>query len=361
MRIMVGIAHPKQVHFWKNIINNLEEDGHEVEIVAWEKDITLYLLNVYGFKYEIIGKNYKGLMRKAYGLLESDFKAFKVARNFKPDILLAGSPALAHVSKIIGKSHIDFIDTEHANIAYWLTYPFSDAICTPSCFRKEINSDKHLIYNGYMELAYLHPNYFKPDASVLDALGLSKNDKFMIMRFVSWGAIHDVGQYGISPKIKRDIVSKLEEYGQVFITSEGKIEKELEKYKLEVAPEKFHFLLYYAQLYMGEGGSTATESAILGTPSIHISSTAKYCGNFEDLHKNYGLIYTFSNGRQALEKAIEILEDPNSKRKWRQRREKMLKEKIDVTAFMTDFIENFPESFYELREKELEDKCSQEF
>jgi len=349
MRIMVGIAHPKQVHFWKNIINNLGEDGHEVEIVVWEKDITLYLLNVYGFKYEIIGKSYKGLVRKAYGLLEGDFKAFKVARNFKPDIILAGSPALAHVSKIIGKLHIDFIDTEHANIAYWLTYPFSDAICTPSCFRKEIKSDKHLIYDGYMELAYLHPNYFKPDPAVLDDLGLSKDDNFIIMRFVSWSASHDIGQYGISSR--KNLVSKLEKYGQVFITSEGKIEKELENYKLKVSPEKFHSLLYYAQLYIGEGGSTATEAAILGTPSIHISSTAKYCGNFEDLHKNYKLIYTFSDDRQALEKAIEILEDPDSKRKWRQRREKMLKEKIDVTAFMTDFIENFPESFYELREK----------
>ena len=74
MRIIIGMPHPKQVHFWKNIINNLEKDGHEVKIVAWEKDIALYLLNAYGFEYEIIGKNYKGLIKKAYGMLESDLK-----------------------------------------------------------------------------------------------------------------------------------------------------------------------------------------------------------------------------------------------------------------------------------------------
>ena len=133
MRIMIGIGHPKDVHFWRNIINNLEEDGHEVMIAAWKKDITLYLLNVYGIIYEIVGKNYKGLMRKMYGLLESDIKAFKVARRFKPDILLAGSPALAHVSKLLRKPYIYFIDTEHAGMAYRLTYLFSDVICTPSC------------------------------------------------------------------------------------------------------------------------------------------------------------------------------------------------------------------------------------
>jgi len=361
MRIMLGIGHPKQVHFWRNIINNLEEDGHEVKIVVWKKDITLYLLNVYGLTYEIIGRNYKGLMRKMYGLLESDFKVFKVARRFKPDILLAGSPALAHVSKLLRKPYIYFIDTEHAGMAYRLTYLFSDVICTPSCFKKKINSKNWIMFDGYQELAYLHPKYFKPDPSVLDDLGLSKYDKFIITRLISWGAVHDVGQHGIGAKMRAQYISKLEQYGRVFISSEGKLGNEFEEYALRIAPEKFHSLLYYAQLYIGEGGSTATEAAILGTPSIHISSTAKYCGNFEDLHRNYRLIYTFSDDRRALEKAIEILEDPDSKRKWRQRREKMLKEKIDVTAFITDFIENFPESFYELREKELEDKCSQGF
>ena len=344
MRIMVGIAHPKQVHFWKNIINNLEGDGHEVEIVAWKKDITLYLLNVYGFKYEVIGKNYKGLMRKAYGLLESDFKAFKVARNFKPDILLAGSPALAHVSKIIGKPHIDFIDTEHANIANWLTYPFSDAICTPSCFRKEINSDKHLIYNGYMELAYLHPNYFKPDANVLDALGLSKDDKFIIMRFVSWGASHDIGDKGFTNKEK--VIKSLEKYGQVLITSEGKLSSKLEKYKITIAPEKIHHVLYFASLYIGESAPMAAESAILGTPAIFVSTSKR--GYTDELESKYGLVYNFSEPKTmekcALEKAFELLNDNNTKKKWKEKRRKMLSEKIDVTRFIINLIENYPES-----------------
>jgi len=361
MRIMIGVGHPKHVHIRKNIINNLERDGHEVKIVARSKDITLYLLDIYGFKYEIVGKNYKNIIKKAYGMFESDIKALKVAKKFKPDILAWGGPYLAHVSALIGKPHIDFTDTEHATLANWLSFPFTDVIITPSCYKGKINPKKHVTYNGYEELAYLHPKYFKPDTSVLDDLGLSKDDRFIILRFVAWKASHDVGQYGISPAMRMQYILKLEKYGKVFIVAEEKLKKEFEKYKLKIQPEKFHSLLYYAQLYIGEGGSTATEAAILGTPSIHVSSTAKYCGNFEDLHKNYRLIYTFSDDRQALEKAIEILEDPDSKRKWRQRREKMLKEKIDVTAFITDFIENFPESFYELREKELENKCSQGF
>jgi len=359
MKILVDVEHPAHVHFFKNMIWKLEEKGHKVKVVARATDTTLNLLNAYKFKYDNLGKHRKNLFSKIVELIIKDCKLYKIAKEFQPDILTSvSSESMAHVSRLIRKPHIAFQDTEHAKLTIWLTNPFSDVICTPSCFKRDFGK-KQVRYNGYHELAYLHPNYFKPDSAVLDDLGLSKDDKFIIMRFVSWSAVHDIGQYGISSR--KDLVSKLEKYGQVLISSEGKIEKEFEKYKLKASPEKFHSLLYYAQLYIGEGGTTATEAAILGTPSIHVSSTAKYCGNFEDLHKNYRLIYTFSDDRQALEKAIEILEDPDSKRKWRRRREKMLKEKIDVTAFMTDFIENFPESFYELREKELEDKCSQGF
>ena len=87
MKIMIGIAHPKQVHFWRNIVNNLINDGHDVKIVAWKKDITQYLLEVYGLEYEIVGSNYKGILKKAYGMLESDLKVLKIEMKgyFRPN------------------------------------------------------------------------------------------------------------------------------------------------------------------------------------------------------------------------------------------------------------------------------------
>ena len=362
MKILVGVAHPKHVHIFRNFIKVMEERGREVKIVAVGKDVAEHLLKRYGFSYILIGNNQPSLIRKGVSMIKRELLAFKIAKKFDPDILVGRAfPELAHVSVLLKKPFVVFEDTEIAKSVHKITIPFTDSVVTPLCYKGSFG-EKHVRFNGYFELAYLHLNYFKPDPTVLDDLGLGKNDKFIVLRFVSWNASHDIGQHGIGPKMRAEYISKLEQYGRVLINSEAKLEKELEKWKLEVAPEKFHSLLSYAQLYIGEGGSTATEAAILGTPSIHVSSTAKYCGNFEDLHKNYKLIYTFSDDGQALEKAIEILEDPDSKRKWRQRREKMLKEKIDVTAFMTDFIENFPESFYELRRNEEENnKCSQEF
>ena len=43
MNILVDIGHPAHVHLFKNMIWNLEEDGHEVKITARDKEIALYL------------------------------------------------------------------------------------------------------------------------------------------------------------------------------------------------------------------------------------------------------------------------------------------------------------------------------
>jgi hypothetical protein len=75
-----------------------------------------------------------------------------------------------------------------------------------------------------------------------------------------------------------------------------------------------------------------------------VSSFAGTMGNFAELEKTYDLLYTFTDSDAALEKAVEILNDAKSKEKWMVKRDRLLKEKIDVTAYMIWFIENYPNS-----------------
>lgn len=341
MRIMIGIGHPKQVHIWKNVIKILISDGHEIKIIASDKDITRYLLDTYGFNYDLL-PNYTTFAKKALGLFSGTIEMTKIAKKFNPDILISGTPYFVYVAKIFNKPHITFSDTEHVGINKWLTYPFTDVICTPSCFRNLINIKKHITFNSYFEMAYLHANYFEPNPSVLNEMGLDKNEKFIIVRFVSWSANHDVGQHGIQNKIK--LVYELEKYGKVFITSEGILDKDLEKYKTKILPEKFHDLLYYASLYVGDGGATASEAAILGIPAVYISTIVP--GYIYDEEK-YGLIHVFSDPKsgeeKGLKKALELLKDSNSKNDAIKGRKKLLEEKIDTTAFIVNLIENYPE------------------
>jgi predicted glycosyltransferase len=86
----------------------------------------------------------------------------------------------------------------------------------------------------------------------------------------------------------------------------------------------------------------AVESALLGTPSIYISSLAGTMGNFSELEDKYGLLFNYNDSEAALKKAIELLKDPELKKNWSLKRSALLKDKIDVTEFMVRLIESVP-------------------
>lgn len=341
MKVLIDIGHPAHVHFFKNTIWSLQKKGHQIMVVSRDKDVVVDLLNAYGIPHTVLSKVKPGKANLFEEWLIREFKTFKISKQFNPDILMGIlSPAMAHVAWVQRKKSIIFNDTEHAVIAQRLTYPFCNIICTPSCYQKE-EGKKQLRYNGYHELAYLHPSYFTPSSEVLKDLGVKMGEPFIILRFVSWGAHHDVGQHGIKNKLV--LVQELEKFGKVFITSEGSLEKEFEQYRIRVPPEKIHHLLYYATLYVGEGATMAVESAILGTPSIYISTLAGTMGNFSELEKKYGLIFNYSDSESALKKIIELLNDPELKGTWSLKRTALLKDKVDVTEFMVKLIESLPE------------------
>lgn len=348
MRILIDIGHPAHVHFFKGTIRNLMDRGHEFLIITRNKDITISLLEKYGFQYVNLGDHKVDMVTKAVGLIELDYRIFRIAKKYRPDLLIAlSSPYLAHVSKVIRKPYISFMDTEDASTVIRITAPFADTICTPSCFLKDFG-ERHVRYEGYKELAYLHPDEFQPDPSVLDELNLSPEDRFFIVRFISWAASHDVGLCGMKNPV--ELIRTLEKYGTVFISSEKVPDPGLEKYLLRISPEKFHSLLSYASLYIGEGGTITTEAALLGTPAIHIEAneegdaTGNTSGNFLEIRDKYGLMYFYPDQDAAVKKAVEILENSNSKQEWQEKKAHLLSDKINVSSWMTDFISKYPAS-----------------
>lgn len=350
MKVLIGMGHPAHVHFYKNVIWNLKENGHEVRIVCRDKEVALSLLKSYGFEYELYGKYRGNLLSKILEFPYNDYLFYKVAKEFKPDVLTGIlNYTVTHIGKLINKPSIIFTDTEHATLANKIACPFADVICTPDCYKLDLGKNQ-IRYKGYHELAYLHPNYFKPDPTVLDDLGLNQNDKFIILRLVSWEASHDTNAKGFSNDFLEKIVDLLGKYGHVFITSEKKIPTKFEKYKLQISPEKLHSALYYASLFVGEGSTTAVESALLGTPPVHVESlklksgkivsVTEKLGYLEEL-ANKGLLFTFMDQEKAFDKCFNLLNDTDAKNKQLEARDKLLKEKIDVTKFVTNLIEKY--------------------
>ena len=46
----------------------------------------------------------------------------------------------------------------------------------------------------------------------------------------------------------------------------------LKQYQLSINPIEIHDVLSFADLFIGEGATMASESAIMGTPSIYVNS-----------------------------------------------------------------------------------------
>ena len=338
MKALFSINHPGHVHFFRNAIDICQKKGIETIVIARDKDITLTLLDKYNIPYVIGSKQSNGLIKNIFEILRYQFKIFKLMKKCKPNVLLSiGGLFNIYAARICGIRHLIFNDTEHAKLDHTLTYPFTKKVYTPNCYLKDIGK-KQIRYKGYHELAYLHPNYFSPEPSVLDEIGISQTQPFFILRFVSWDAAHDIGHKGFTLEGKRELIKLLEKHGRVIITSEAPLPVEFEKYRMSICPTKIHDLLYYSTMYIGEGGTMASEGAVLGTPSIFVNTLT--LGYLEELENKYDLMYSFKKENEAINKTKELLKIPDLKVKWQMKRQKMLNEKIDVTAWMVEMIEN---------------------
>ena len=338
MKILIDINHPAHVHYFRNFYSIMKAKGHEILFVSRNKEIEHRLLNLYHIPFVSRGKGQNGKISKFIYLVYADLKILLLALNFKPDLFLNFlHPYPSHVAKLLNKVSLVFSDSEHAKLHHQLTVPFATKVLTPSCYRIDLGK-KHIRFNGYMELAYLHPNYFKPDPSILTILNVKEDDKFVIVRFVSWAAAHDFGHAGMSLVNKRKAVLELSKYATVFISSEGILPDDLEKYRIKIPFDKMHDALYYSALLFGESATMASEAAVLGTPSLFINSNG--CGYTDEEESKYHLVNNFTESEEdqekALQKALEIIQEKNGKEKYDTYRQSLLSDCIDTTAFMVN-------------------------
>lgn len=352
MNILIDIGHPAHVHLFRNYASEMMHRGHSVLFTCREKEFIIALLKANNLQYQSFGKKYRTIISKLWGLLKFDYLEWRAALNFKPDLFLSnGSPYAAHASKLVGKPHIAFEDTYNFEQTR-LYEPFTDVIFTgnyehPSVSKKEIQLPT------YNELGYLTPSRFTPDMSVLDLLGVGKNEIYTIVRFVSWEASHDIGHRGIPYEMKVKAVKEFAKYGKVFISSEGNLPQELEPYRLRTPPNAILDVLSFAKLVWGESSTMSEEAAMLGVPSVYFNNNSTFYTRH--LERDYSLMYNLSESKTDLELGINIginiLSGQYSQQEFIQRRDKMLNDRIDLTDFLIWFTENYPQSKSKMKEE----------
>lgn len=342
MRVIVTIQHPGHVHFFRHPIAELEARGHEVHVFARESDVAIQLLEAYGIDHEVLAGESDSLASLAAVQGKYEMRLLRRARRIDPDVITAiGGVAAAHIASVLRTKSLVFYDTEHATLITKLGYPFADVICTPACYRDDVGA-KQVTYPGYHELAYLHPERFDPDPSVLEDVGLTLGDSFAVVRLSSWDASHDVGHGGFDDP--RGVVDRLEEAGlQVLLTAEGEPPADLESYRFDTAPDRMHDLLAHADVVVSEGATTAAEAAVLGTPAVYVNPLS--LGYTTELEAEYGLLFEYNGDKRhvrGLEKAVSILDEPWET--WDSRRERLLAERIDVSDLVVRQIETLAQA-----------------
>jgi len=320
----------------------MHKENNELIVTSRDKDIAFDLLKAYSIDYINLGNGTigGGAFGKMLYLIVAMLKILKLYFIKRPNIAISfSSLPVAVVCWIFKVPHISFDDTEHAVLNRMLYLPFTPLVISPLSFYKNLGRN-HFRFKGYMELFYLHEKSFQPDPKILGLINIAKNEIFTVFRFVSWEAFHDIGQVGLNRKEKIEIVNEAKKYGKVFISSEGELPDELKNYELNISPEKLHNILFYSHLYIGEGGTTASECAMLGTPSIYINSLP-LMGYLRDAEK-YGLLHHMHSVNDIKNKMKIIY--AKSKKHYNIKTNKMLNNNIDPTSLLNWIVKYYPNS-----------------
>lgn len=346
MNILIDIAHPAHVHLIRNTYSELIKRGHKVYVTVKDLPSAISLLKMYGIPYVYLGGKRDSLYGKFFLQLMYNLKVLWLVYTKKIDIGFGTSITIPQISKLSKMNAIilddDDDDVEPLFVKY--AHPFADVVLSPDCAKRA--TGKLIPYRGYHELAYLHPNRFVPDSSVLKETGLVEGEPFFLLRFNAFKAHHDIGAKGLSIENKRKLIAYLETKGKVYITSERNIDEEFKKYQLLLSPEKVHSLIYYATMLIGDSQTMTSEAAILGTPALKCNTFAGKLSVPNELENKYRLCYSYlpEQSDEFFARIEELLNDTNTKQVFAKRKEIMLADKIDVTAFFVWFIENYPES-----------------
>ncbi|NCP84220.1 MAG: DUF354 domain-containing protein [Bacteroidetes bacterium] len=346
MRILIDIGHPAHVHLFRNSYFELSKRGHNVQVLIRQIPIIEKLLSYYNIPYKSLGRKGNSFLAKGLKTISQDLKVLQIVRKEKIDIGISSGIVLSQVAKLSKMQTLIFDDDDDNVEPLVVNYghPFANFVITPSPIKRKVKNN--ISYQGTHELSYLHPNRFIPDPSVISRLNLQINDIFFVLRFVAFKGHHDNGHFGVNLAQKISLINLLKPYGKVFITSENPIESELEEYRIPVPPQEIHSLLYYATLFLGDSQTMTSEAAILGTPALKCNTFSGKLSVPNELEEKYGLCYSYhpSEFESFYKKTKDLLETPNLKVIWLEKKLKFLDDKIDVTAFMVWFIENYPES-----------------
>jgi predicted glycosyltransferase len=351
------LEHPAKYHFHRYQINSLKAKGHHVDIVINSKDILEELVKNEGWDYTNLfpsSRKIKGLhvyLAAFISLFATIFKLLRYTKGKKYDVffgdalvyigLLKGVPSFYPTDDVLAavpEQRVFFIPSKHI---------IAPEITDIGKFVK-----KKISYKGYKAIAHLHPNHFSADRNKLvDEFRTS--ERYFMIRCTGFGATHDINKKGVDDEMLYKIIEILKSKGDILISAERELPEDLKKYQIPINKNDVSHYIAFCDLFVGDSTTMCTESAVLGIPTVEFDEYFYEIEQMLELERKYELIscYRTSQVDECLSKIHELIHNPNSKKNQQEKREKFLHDVIDVSAFITWILEEYPRSFEEYKKE----------
>ncbi len=348
-KILFFLVHPAKFHFHKVQINKLIQLGHQIDILITKKDILEDLVKEEGWDYTNIFpdgrklKFSKVFISIPYFFILTIYRLLKYTNNKKYDLyigdLLTFIGIIRNVPTLIPTDDV-FSAVPQAAILY---HSATDIIA-PYITNLGIYNKKTINYHGYKAVSHLHPNHFNPTRDVLPSKFIGKS--FFLIRCTAFLASHDIGKKGIDDRLLYKIINILKAYGKIIIISERKLPTDLKQYQLDIKKADINHFMYYAKLFISDSTTMTSEAAYLGTPSIEFDDYFHEIDQMLELQNKYGLIHCFRTyqEKEFIHKVKELSSIENLKDLYKEKREKLLGNSIDVSSFLVWLYQNYPKS-----------------
>jgi len=340
MRALFDINHPADVLFFEGAIRALRKQGHGVLVSSRVKDETQELLDGLDIAHTCLSRMGGGVAGMGRELVVRSLRLFRIARRFRPDVMTARTGvAIGLVGRALGIPAVAFEDTECAWLQTSLCAPFATVLCTGMGYGRRFPG-KELHVEAPFQLAYTHPDRFRPDPGVLRRWGIAPGEPYFVVRVKAWRALHDVGVRGPRDDEIVALVEALRAYARPIVSAERPLPPGLASYENPVPPQDGLHLLAFARLYVGEGSSMAAEAACLGTPAVFLSPVSRR-GYLDAMERRYGHVRTVRTAERATELACKWLSDPAQQGRAEQARRRLVSDCEDPGEFVPGVLLRF--------------------
>ena len=319
MKYIFELNHPKHYYQFKFIMSILREKGHDIKVLARDKDVLLKVLQEEKVPYEVFGAHRDSLAGKIISSLSIYHNYKRIAKVFCPDVIVSKASLYGVlIAKALKCKSFIFPDSEVVALTNKIVAPLATNIITPEPFALDYGP-KHQKIKGLFEDCYLSPEVLTIDREFPEKYGLKQ--PYAILRFVGWAANHDINNSGFSLEEKVSLAESIGKYMAVYISSEKKLPEELAAYKLSTPAARIHDALANADLYVGDSQTMAAEAALLGTPAIRSNSFVgeSDMSNFKMLESKYGLLLNIRDFDTVLSTVVDFVAK-SRKEEWLRKR-----------------------------------------